>query len=45
VQEVPVAELVREDGLDLGGRRSLDKRVENDNVLGLGKRQQLMGLV
>jgi hypothetical protein len=24
---------VREDGLDLGGRRCLDERVENDDVL------------
>jgi hypothetical protein len=36
VQRVPVAQFVRKDGLDLGGRRRLNERVKDDNVLGLG---------
>jgi hypothetical protein len=31
-----VAQFVRKDGLNLSGRRCLDERVEDDNVLCLG---------
>ena len=35
---VPVAELVREDSLDLVGLALLHEGVEDDDVLGLGER-------